>query len=90
MKKWLEQNIEVSFIEFMCFFSFAKKGLRWFNILNDRGNWTEYKVRFLVQMLAEDMWKQYLPQMCVQWGHNEIDARCIDFAVIDKYAKMII
>ena len=90
MKKWLDQNIEVSFIEFMCFFSFAKKGLRWFNILNDRGNWTEYKVRFLVQMLAEDMWKQYLPQMCVQWGHNEIDARCIDFTVIDKYAKMII
>ena len=90
VQKWLNNNIEISFIEFMCFFTFAKKGLRWFNILNDRAHWAESKVRFLVQMLADNAWKPYITDMCVQWGSSAIDENCIDFTTIDKYAAMII
>lgn len=90
IKQWLEKYIDTSFIEYMCFYSFAKKGLRWFNIINDRTHWVETKTRFIIQMLAEEQWKECLPQLCLQWGNNEIDARCIDFTTVEKYAKMII
>lgn len=90
MQKWLDQFMDTSFIEHMCFFSFAKKGLRWFDILNDRAHWSETKVRWLVQILADPQWQTCLPQMCIQWGNSELDSTRIDFTVINKYAKMII
>lgn len=87
---WCEKGIENSFIEEMVFFNAAKRGKRWFQIINDPRCWTDIKTREIVAILNEEKWKEFLPQMSVQWGDNSIDYTCIDFKTINDNAYLII
>lgn len=86
---WCEKGIENSFIEEMVFFNAAKRGKRWFQIINDPRCWTDTRTREIISLLSEEKWKEFLPQMSVQWGDNSIDYTCIDFKIINDNAYLI-
>ena len=90
LKQWIEDNSEHSFIEYMVFFKSAKKGKRWFEIINDKSYWSDFKIKALIQLLTDKEIQNLLPQMSVQWGTNSLDYTLIDLKQIDYYGTMII
>ena len=90
LRHWCDKGFENSFIEEMVFFTAASKGRRWFQIVNDPRSWTEKRVRFIITLLNEPKWREFLPQMSIQWGGDSIDYTCINFDVIEKNAYLII
>lgn len=89
LARWCEKNIENSFIEEMVFFNAARRGKRWFQIINDPSFWSDAKTRRIIQILDQEQWRELLPQMCVQWGSDSINPEAIDFKIIKKNAYMI-
>lgn len=90
LRSWCEKGFENSFIEEMVFFTSAKQGLRWFQIINNPQHWGTPKVKFIVQLLYDTSWRELLPQMSIKWDTYSIDYNQIDFNVIDKYAQSLI
>lgn len=90
LRTWLTSKINISFIEFLLFFTFAKKGVKWHQALNDETQWGNYQVKFLVKLLAEKKWQNLLPQLSIQWGNNYIDYSCINLKLIEEKAKLLL
>ena len=89
-RDWCEKGFENSFIEEMVFFTSAKQGARWFQVVNSPQYWGMQKVKFLIQLLFDPDWRKLLPQMSVKWGAYSIDFNQINFNIINKYAQSLI
>lgn len=90
LSQWCAKGFKDSFIEFMLFFSIAKKGLRWFQVINDPSKWGDAKVRILIKILSNPLFADIIPQMCVQWGSDSIDYSRINFDIINKNSYALI
>ena len=90
LKVWLNSDKNLSFIEFMLFFAFAKKGVRWYQVLNDMTQWGNAQVKFLVQLLTQKQWQKLLPEMSIRWGEESLDFSCIDLKLIMEKANLLL
>lgn len=90
ISQWIELKLDTSFIEYCLFFDVAKRGLRWFHIINDPQKWTTEKIRLVVELLATDKWKHYHDKLALQWGGDGLDLSVIDFPKIQKYYQLTV
>lgn len=90
ISSWCTKGHENSFIEEMVFFTSARKGKRWFNIINSPQEWNNDRTRFIIKILQNEKFKFLLPFLAIQWGGNSIDISNIDFTILNKNAYLII
>ena len=87
---WSKKGFEHSFIENMLMFDMGSRGKRWLQIINEPKFWGSNRVKKLIQLLADVRWRQFLPQMSLQWGNDSVDSAQINFNIIDKNALALI
>lgn len=90
LRKWVNHAFENSFIEECVFFTAAKQGQRWFQIINNPQHWGNTKIKFLIQLLSQKQFQNILPEMSVQWGNNSVDYSLIDLKLIEQHATALI
>lgn len=90
IRNWLEKGYKSSFIEEMVFFSSARKGLKWFEIINNPQLWTDSRVRLLIQLLNTDSWKNNIQLLCTQWGGDFLYPERIDWNIIAEKSHFIL
>ena len=89
MKRWMNTEYQLSFIEFVLHYDCAIQGVLWYDILNSPIRWRSPTFDALVSLLASPQYNNYRDYLFIQWGFWDLDKHKINYDVLYEHMSLL-